>query len=902
MKSMMIALVGLVFLSQQAAAQENPGRAKVLMALQADLNAIHEEILPNGLRVYLKPIPGASTVTTMVSYRVGAADENLDQTGLSHYLEHLMFKGTSKLMPGDIDRMTLRNGGANNAYTSEDCTVYHFDFSADRWEQALAIEADRMRNLLVDEKHEFQQEKGAVIEELKRNEDSPWDLEYKAILPLLFGKEAPYGHPVIGETEHVKAATAEIIKKHYDIWYHPNNAVLVICGGFEKDKALAKVKELFGPIARANLPARKTADKPMRAGQARIEMKSKFETPRMIMGFNTVEATHADAPALTMLEAVLADGKTSRLYRRFIEGEEIASQAGAEHSSGRFPGWFGVQLELLQGKDAREAEKILWEEVGKVQEGKISAEELARVRQKVLASSIYARESVHGLADVISRSLVIADLNHLKNTLPKLLAVTPEDIQRVAREYIQPQKAVVVWSIPPGKAAGLKSSSGKYAAARKLQRDAGNGPAGFSMKSAKRVQLPGGLMLLMQQDPRIPLLVARVAVRENKALEPRDKLGVGAITSSLLAEGIPGMNGQQIAEKMENLGAELEFNEGGGTLKILSGDRAAGIELLVSCIRNPTFPQEAFARMHKQTLSGLEEMESQPDYLARKEFARAVYGDHPRGRPTMGTLESVKSMTREDCEKFHKRCYHPSNLILAVSGDFDPAEMEAQCREAFKGWEGAKVELPPLPELKLPMGFEQKIVPVEEAAQMQFYMGHVGIRRKDPDYYKLLVMDYILGTGPGFTDRLSARLRDREGLAYTVSANITTSAELEPGAFTCYIGTDAANFQRVKKEFLEEIHRIRDTKPENDELEDAKSYLLGNLAFRFTSNAAIASQLILTEKLGLGLDYLDEFRKEVAAVSGADIQDVAKKHIHPDKMVLIAVGPLDEQGNPIKKK
>src|SRR5262249_28316859 len=158
--------------------------------------------------VYLKPIPDAPTVTVMTAYRVGSADEELDQTGLSHYLEHLMFKGTDKLMPGDIDKLTRRAGGQNNAYTTTDFTNFHFDMAADRWDVALEVEADRMRHLRIDEKHEFEQEKGAVIAELEGNEDEPWELENKAILPLLFGDKTPYGHPIIGVREHVRGATA----------------------------------------------------------------------------------------------------------------------------------------------------------------------------------------------------------------------------------------------------------------------------------------------------------------------------------------------------------------------------------------------------------------------------------------------------------------------------------------------------------------------------------------------------------------------------------------------------------------------------------------------------------------------------------------------------------------------
>jgi len=188
-----------------------------------------------------------------------------------------------------------------------------------------------------------------------------------------------------------------------------------------------------------------------------------------------------------------------------------------------------------------------------------------------------------------------------------------------------------------------------------------------------------------------------------------------------------------------------------------------------------------------------------------------------------------------------------------------------------------------------------------QAVQLHFYMGQPGIRRDNPDYFKLLVMDYVLGTGPGFTDRLSARLRDREGLAYTVTANASGTASEEPGVFQCYIGTDPKNFDRVKKEFLEELKRIREEKPKKEEVEDAKRYLLGSLPFHFLTNNAIAGQLLAIERFGLGFDYLQKYRKAVAAVTPEDVQNVAQKYIDPDRLVLVAAGALDTSGKPLKK-
>src|SRR5208283_2180109 len=269
-----------------AAEADKAASEAVAKAAAALYDGIRTETLPNGLRVYLKPVPGSPVITTMVAYKVGSSDEDLEFTGLSHYLEHLMFKGTDKIMPGDIDHATLQNGGANNAYTSEDYTIFHFDFAREHWQVPLKIEADRMQNLRIDAKHEFEQEKGAVCAELDRNEDEPWDLEQKAIVPLLFGKTGPYGHPVIGEREHVHKATAAVIKAHYDKWYHPNNAALIVVGGFNPDEVMAKIKELFGPIPEKKLPERKPVADAKRKGPLSKQIPSKFDVPRMILGFN----------------------------------------------------------------------------------------------------------------------------------------------------------------------------------------------------------------------------------------------------------------------------------------------------------------------------------------------------------------------------------------------------------------------------------------------------------------------------------------------------------------------------------------------------------------------------------------------------------------------------------------
>ncbi|HJZ53517.1 MAG TPA: insulinase family protein, partial [Gemmataceae bacterium] len=206
---------------------------------------------------------------------------------------------------------------------------------------------------------------------------------------------------------------------------------------------------------------------------------------------------------------------------------------------------------------------------------------------------------------------------------------------------------------------------------------------------------------------------------------------------------------------------------------------------------------------------------------------------------------------------------------------------------------------PPAP--PKPTGSE-KIVSDPNAAQVHVYIGHLGVTRTNPDYYKLLVMDNVLGTGPGFTDRLSSTLRDRQGLAYTVNATITSSAGTQPGTFTGYIGTFPDKFVLVRDGFLKEINRIRDEPPSKQEVEDAKKYLLGSLPFRFTTLSGVAGQLLAAEQYGLGFDFLERYQKEVAAVTPEDVQAVAKKYLDPKTLTIVAVGPIDKDGKPLGKK
>ena len=894
---LVLSTIAVIAILRPAAADEP--RDKILETAQALYDGVRTETLPNGLRVFLKPIPGSPVVTTMVAYNVGSSDEELDQTGLSHYLEHLMFKGTEKLMPGDIDRLTQRNGGQNNANTSEDMTVFHFDFAADRWKTALDIEADRMRNLRIDSKHEFEQEKGAVISELDMNEDQPWDLEHKVLLPLLFGTKTPYGHPVIGEKQHVRSATAEVIKKHYDRWYHPNNAVLVVAGGFDEKDALETIKKLFGSIPKADLPARKPIPelKP-RTEVVHKKFDSKFPTPRLLFGFNTVRETDADSVPLDVVAYLLTTGKTSRLHKRLIEDDGTATSIDASHSSGRYPGWFSIQAELFKAEELTKVEEAINAEIEKLAVQGPTEAELKRVRRAMTAAHVFAHEAVHELADTIARGCVDHDMDFVRKYLPDLLKVTTEDVKRVAKQYLVDRKPVVVHSVPKGKVEGGFAPAAKRQLARDVPKKSS---ANFDLKDAKTVVLDNGLKLLLLENHRLPIVVAEAQVARVRLYEPPDQIGVAALMGNLLEEGTATHTGPEIARLIEDTGGSLNMTSAGGSVKMLTGDTDLGLDLLFDCLMHPEFGDDEVESKRDQLLSSLAEEEKQPDARAMRAFKAAVYGKHPYGRPT-AISQVVKKLTGKELKAFHRRVFGPNNTVIAVVGDFDTDKIVAGIKKRSAEWKPItlpKLDLPAPPE---PGKFSQSIITDPDAAQLTVYLGHLGIKRDNPDYYKLLVMDHVLGTGAGFTDRLSANLRDRQGLAYSVTARITGTAGDEPGTFTGYIGTFPDKFAEVKTGFLKEIKRIRDEVPDKEEVEDVKKYLTGTLAFSLTTCGQAADLLLAVDRYKLGADYLNDYRKAVEAVTPEDVRAVARKYLDPDKLVLVAAGAVDAEGKPLSAK
>lgn len=408
-----------------------------------------EYVLANGLKVLLVESSKAPVVTVQIWYKVGSRNEVMGRAGLSHMLEHMMFKGTPTMGKGLFSKTIRKNGGNDNAFTSQDFTGYFENLAADRTELALALEADRLRGLLLDDK-EFQLEREVVKEERRlRTEDDPQSFLVESLFAQAFLMH-PYHWPVIGWFPDLNAMTREDLKQHYDTYYVPNNATLVVVGDIKADTLLPTIKRLFEPIPSRPVPAAQIVAEPEQRGERRIVVKRDAQLPFVMAGYRVPNFEDEDTYALTVLEAVLSHGKSARLYRSLVYEQKKALAVGAEYNLlAADPELFYCFVVVKPGQKVADVEQALYKEIARLQTTPPQAKELERAKNQVEADYIFGQDSNFRQAMLLAQAETVgAGWRQVDRFVEQLRRVTAQDVQRVAKRYLIPDGRTVGILIP----------------------------------------------------------------------------------------------------------------------------------------------------------------------------------------------------------------------------------------------------------------------------------------------------------------------------------------------------------------------------------------------------------------------------------------------------------------------
>lgn len=417
-------------------------------AFGAGFENVKEYTLDNGLKVLLLEEHKAPVAVFQIWYRVGSRYEPYDKAGISHMLEHMMFRGTKKFGPKTFSRLVQRYGGSDNAFTSQDYTAYFQTFSSDRIWLSLELESDRMKGLVFNEK-DFLNERNVVAEERRMRTDNDPESALSEETQAAAFEVHPYRWPIIGWMSTIQNFSVEDAKKHYNMFYEPNNATIVIVGDFDSDKMISEIKKYFGPLKKGPEPPKVVVTEPEQKGERRVTLKKEAQLPTVYAMYHTPNLTHPDNFALDVVETIMSGGHSARLYKSLVYDKQIAQYASAGYNSiAKDPETFTFSAGIMPGKTAEEVENTIYDEIEKLKKEPVTERELQKARNQIEASFIMGQDSNFNRAMMLGRYESVASWRLLDTYLDGIRAVSADDVMRVARLYLTPENRTVGVLVP----------------------------------------------------------------------------------------------------------------------------------------------------------------------------------------------------------------------------------------------------------------------------------------------------------------------------------------------------------------------------------------------------------------------------------------------------------------------
>jgi len=846
--------------------------------------------LDNGFTVILKQDRSAPVASIQIWVKTGSANETEEEAGITHLIEHMIFKGTSSKSTGEIARAIEAAGGHINAYTSLDRTVYYVEIPSARLDTGLDVLLDAVQHSLFDAK-ELEREKEVVLEEYRRSLDIPETQLGWAMMALSYQKH-PYRRPIIGYEKTIRSFDRKAILAYMDKWYTPRNMLLVAVGDFDPSKALKSIQALVKnfPERAGKTPSR--TEEPPQTALRKIVKKDRVQQVYLDLIWHIPGLTHEDMYPLNILEIILGQGKSSRLYTRLKMDANLVTSVGAGTYALQDPGLFSLDATLAPDELAP-ALKAIGQEVSRITVEPVSLTELTRAKTNSEADFVFAMENMEGQARTLAFfQTMTGDMYNADHYLNRMKQVTAQDVLRVAREYLIPQnlsigvmapegtditledKAVAALFTPPGSTSVFDAAKGRV-----------------SEPQAEMVVLPNGMRLIIKENHRIPEVSVIAAFLGGTRLEPQGKWGISDFAADMLTRGTRNRTAAQIASTVESWAGSLNGFSGRNSLglsgKFLSQDLYAGLELLADAMCNSDFPLSEIEKVREDILAAIKAKKDRPTRELFDLFYKTLYPNNPYGHPQSGTEETINAITRSDLETWYRSVAIPSNCVLTVVGDINKDELVPYVKTLFGAFTPSEKRLPeilPEPPLK-----EVRLAHIKRpGAQTHLIVGYLGVGVKNSlNAPMALVKTALAGQG----GRLFTELRDKQSLAYAITA--FRSPGLGSGAFGTYMACDPTKVDAAIKGMFEELERIRKEGLTQKELDEARSYLLGNLLIGLQTNGSQAMQMTLDELYGLGYNHLPTYIRETEAVTPKTIKQAVQEIILPGRYVLVSVGPDD---------
>lgn len=870
------------------------------------VEGITEYKLENGLKVLLFPDNSVPNITVNVTYKVGSRHEAYGETGMAHLLEHLVFKGTPD--HPDIPAELTEHGARPNGTTWYDRTNYYETFAAsdENLDWALDMEADRMVNSFIAKK-DLDSEMTVVRNEFESGENDPGGVLMERVLSTAYLWHN-YGKSTIGSKADLENVPIERLQGFYRKYYQPDNAVLVVAGKIDPEKTLEIINEKFGKIPK---PERKLYNtytrEPVQDGERFAELRRKGDVQVGQAAYHIPAGPHADYPAIAVLMNVLTDEPSGRIYKALVENNNASYIWGFAPALAE-PGFAMFNYNVLKENDLMSVEKAFQEAMEKVKTEAPTEEEVKRAKDGILKNFELAQRNTNRVGLQLSAYIAQGDWRLGYIFRDRVEQVTPEDVLRVAKEYFKPSNRTTgrFWptdepdraEIPEVKDLSiiLDGYEGREAIAEGEEFD----PSYDNIDSRTFTGKVGKTDIeysLLPKETRGNSVNATMNLRLGNLDELMGRADAGSMAGRMLMMGAKDMDRQEIQDKLDALKARV-YVGGGSTGAFVSIEAERDvlpevIDLVGHILQNPTFPQEEFDKMKKESLAGIEEQRSDPRAIVFNEMRRRT-NRYKKGHPYYASsfdedVETIKALTLDDVKKFYKDFYGASSATFAASGDMDKDEVVKALERNFGDWK-SPVEFKRIARPFRAVKPEMVKMETPDKANAWFVATMtMPIGKDHPDYAALNMGNFILGGG-FLNSRLATRIRQKDGLSYGVGSNFNASNLDKNGSFMAYAIYNPENREALEKAFREEIDKARKDGFTAEEVESAKSSWVQSQQMNRAQDRSMASTLSSNAYLNRTMKWSKELEEKMMSLTPEQINAAIAKYIDVDKMLILRAG------------
>lgn len=911
----------------QTAAAKAPAHARKVVAKTAALPApikvtsvegITEYRLGNGLRVLLFPDASQPTMTVNITYLVGSRDEVYGETGMAHLLEHLMFKpsknfsGADKAHPNPV---TVLNGlGATfNGTTWYDRTNYFTTFPANAANLSLSLrlEADRMINADIAQSDLWNDktqkgEMSVVRNEFEMGENNPIGVTLERDQAVAYDWHN-YGHSTIGARSDVEHVNIAHLQAFYHKYYQPDNAVLMVAGKIDEAKVLSEINETLGRIPKPKRVIEKQwTVEPVQDGERSVTVRRVGGVPALVAGYHVAPTSDPAAAALDLVDRMLTAAPGGRLYKALVE-TKLATQVGSQNVSTLDPGYYQVVAVLPKGGDLAKAQDALLGTLEDLKAHPFTQEELDRAKAEMAKGYDLTATKTDRLAIALTESMAAGDWRLYFLNRDREAALTLAQAQAFAENYLtasnrtlgtyvptdKPERAVIPQ--PGDIAAMVDGYKGRAPEAKGEAFDAS--PANIEARTT-RFTAPNGLKgALLSKKTKGESVAATLVLHMGTDASLRDLGAVPGLTAEMLLRGAEGLDRQQIKDQLDKLKANVGISGGAENVRVsistIRENLPATLKLVATVLQKPTFPVSEAQKLVDEQVSGIQQQEAEPTFQAAMAFRQAMDA-YPVGHPRhvdspAEDIAQLKAATVDQMKAFHDAFYGTQAADFAAVGDFDPKATEALVTELFGSW-NAKQAYARIPSLLMASKPGEQSLETPDK-QMAFFIAGEGLAMQDtdPDYPAMLMGNYILGGG-ALKNRLADRIRQKEGISYTVGSQFGAASQDKSASWTAYAIYAPQNVERLETAFKEEVARILKDGITADELAFAKHAWLQGEAVGRTRDGGVASDLAAYLPFGRTFAYDAGLEKQVSALTVDQVNAALRAHLDPSKLTLVKAG------------